>query len=248
MLNRPIYRVLCLMLALALAALLCGCSTTAESPQLYGMRQRSVYPGLADLDERGIARMVNQRVRLPEHPSAAMIWLEEGPVRSRYERDALLPSLTASLEGAPLAWVQAVPSALVPATGDAGVLDLRSVRSAAAHFQSDVVLLVQTAVSEQLVMGRNPIEGLLYLLEFGFSPFRRVVATASAEVCALDVRSGVIVACGQGAGPNGGHIAFVLSQADAQQELTREALRGAVSTAGAQLRTHLERSQAAAGH
>src|SRR5262245_37910251 len=133
MLFRRSQRILCLLIALALAALLGGCSTTAQPPQLSGLQRRSVYPGLDGLDERAIARMVNQRVRLPEHPSAAMVWLEEGPARSRYERDALLPMLTASLEGAPLAWVQSVPSALVPATAEPGELDLRSLRSAAAH-------------------------------------------------------------------------------------------------------------------
>ena len=59
MLVRPIYRILFLACALALAALLSGCMSVAESPQL----QRSIYPGLANLDERAIASMVRQRLR-----------------------------------------------------------------------------------------------------------------------------------------------------------------------------------------
>jgi hypothetical protein len=238
--NRSIYRFLCL------AAMLAGCASQAQSPALSGFSGvRSVYPGMTNLDERGIATLVRQRVRLPERPSAAMIWTEEGPARSRHERDTLTPELTAGLEGAPLAWVQAVPSALVPASGESAALDLRSLRSAGAHFQSDLVLLVQTEVSEEPVMGENLIEGVLYLVEFGLSPVRRVVATASAEVCAVDVRTGVMVACGQGSGPNSGHLTFVLTQASAQQQLTREALLGAVRSAGEQLRLNLVRARPA---
>jgi len=237
MASRTTPRTLCLVFALALALPLGGCMSTAASrPQM-----RSLYPGLAELDERAIARMSRRRVRLPEHPSAALVWIEEGPARSRNERDGLMPALTRALEGEPLAWVQAVPTALAPAWGDAGPLDLRGLRSAGAHFQSDLVLLVQTEVSEDVATS-NPFDRLLYVAEVLASPFRRVVATASAEICAVDVRTGVLVACAQGAGPNRGRIAFALAQAGTQQALTQDALVGAVSAASERLRTSLQRA------
>jgi hypothetical protein len=229
-----------------------GCTTTAVYPQLTlssHLESHAPYPGLETLDERGIKRLLRTRVRLPPRPSAALVWFEErtpalGRVgstpafRSRLERDPLLADLTRAIEGEPLAWIEPVPSALGSESEIRGGRELRALRSAAAHLQGDLVLLVQSQVNEKITSG-SWIEALLTALEQTLSPVRRSVAYASSEVCAVDVRTGIVMACGRGNASRIRRFSFVLGLGRLRPKLARESLIDATEQAGQGLRLRL---------
>ena len=229
--------------ALALASV--GCVTTAPTLGL----ARSLYPGTADLDDAQIDRALDTRVRLPRDPSGALVWLELpfGPGEiSENERLELQTDLVRALDEDPFGRVDVVPTKRRPlwAWREAEP-DLRAMRSAAAHLQADLVLPIETgiAVSPGLTSSGSPLGDLLLL---PFLPIAWAVgeptahAHASAEICAVDVRTSVILTCARGVGEAPGPALFS-GRSSPGLDYRQKAVRKALERAAVELRLGLSR-------
>jgi hypothetical protein len=174
-------------------ALLAGCT-----PPRAAFRH-TLFPGLERYNETQVRAALDTPIVLPRDPRASVLWLDQAPNWGTQplpdsERERLLDELRRGLTGPPFASVSIIPTAV--ATGDGDQLDLDDVRSAAAHLQSDVAILVVT--STEAVTEWNAL-AISYpaLLTRLVVPGDDVRVGVAVQGCAIDVRTGLLLDCVQ---------------------------------------------------
>ena len=116
----------------------------------------------------------------------------------------------------------------LPTTGAGGGTradegDLPALRSAAARFQHDVLVVVST--HRNRYDDWNPLAvTYLGILPVWFVPGDSLAVYASAEACALDVRSGLFLACAQGQGKAERALVTTIGREQRMRELSTAAL------------------------
>lgn len=225
--------------------LLAGCATFPPAPSL-GL-QRSLFPGLDSLEESEIESALDLEVVLDAPISAGIVWLSEGhrgSAESRreplteYSRTGVLQEALSSLRSAPFGVVAALPT--IPELSNSGPSDrtLEMLRSASAKFQYDVALLLQTGTAEE--RGFNPFAlGYLGLVTSPLFPGNDFAAASSVELCAVDVRTGVMLGCARGRAQEMDRVNFIWQQDQVRQELAEQTLRAALTAAVEDLRGQL---------
>src|SRR5512144_105923 len=120
--------------------------------------QHTPFPGIERYSEDGdFAAALDTQIVLPRQPRASVLWLDQStqwpaPL-SDGDRQRLLDDLQRALSGPPFAAVSVIPTT-DPTTADSQV-ELLEVRSAAAHLQSDVAIIVMT--NTQVAREWNPL-------------------------------------------------------------------------------------------
>jgi hypothetical protein len=215
---------------LLLLAASSGCMTRVSPPSL--TLERTLLPGLGDLPPERIADAYAAEVRLRPPVSAGLAWLEAG--LDEYHRTGVLEAALAELDQAPFSDVTSMPTASVRGDGDR-VDTVDALRSAAARFQRDVALLLQTGVADG--SGLNPLAATyVALVPVLFVPGNGVSLAASAELCALDGRSGVMLGCARGRAQRERRYVLSATVDRERRELEEQCLRDAVTAAAAELR------------
>ena len=233
-----------LSLVLLFAPLALGCMSRAVPPSL--TLQRDLLPGLASLAPSEIAAAYETRVELAAPLSAGIAWLREdsdGESYARlteYQRTGVLDVALAELRQAPFDSVSAFPTVLEDVSWrERPSNSLDGLRSAAASFQFDLAVLMQTGLADG--SGWNLLAaGYLPLVTIPLFPGDDLSLAASAELCAMDARSGVMLACSRGRGVREQRFVFPLSRSARRGELAEACMREAVATAARDLRTQLE--------
>jgi hypothetical protein len=238
------------LVVLLVAPFALGCMTRAVPPGL--TLQRDLLPGLASLEPSEIAGAYETRVELAAPLSAGIAWLREssdGDTFARldeYQRTGVLDVALAELRQAPFDSVSAFPTVLDDGGWrgrDGNSID--GLRSAAAHFQYDLAVLMQTGLADG--SGWNLLAaGYFGLVTIPLFPGHDLSLAASAELCALDARTGVMLACSRGRGVREQRFVFPLSISSRKGELEEACMREAVATAARDLRAQLEARVAAA--
>lgn len=224
-------------LAFALASV-AGCARRPDPPGL-GL-ERALAPELVALDEDGIADAMRSSLRLQPPLSGGLVWLNESFARTvagdedrrlvDYYRAGVVEGALAALRRAPFEAVAPLP--LPPESGDTAAREalLSRVRSASAHFQYDVAFLLETATAEE--RGVNPFAlGYLGIVTAPLFPGTDLAASASAELCAVDVRSGIMLGCARGRAEASSRTLFIWQVDRARRRLLERTLRDAVSAA-----------------
>ncbi len=231
----------CLASGLALlVALLTACMSVPVGPTL-GL-QRSLYPGIGDLRGDQINQAFDTTVTLRSPISGGLAWLSEGhqgaagsaPPLSEFHRTGVIEAALAALRKAPFASVASLPT--VPEVTDKPPSSntLEALRSASAHFQYDVALLLQTGTAED--RGPNPLAlGYLGLVTIPLFPGTDLGVSSSAELCAVDVRTGIMLGCSRGRASAQDRFLFPLSVNTHREELVEETLRSSVTEAASGL-------------
>jgi hypothetical protein len=178
-----------------------GCMTPAGAPKI-GL-DRSLYPGLGDLDASEIPAAFETRVELRAPLSGGIVWLDDdrsgfhGAALSEYLRTGILERVAVALRRSPFEEVGSLPTTSSFQRHDDGAPPVDSIRSAAARFQYDVAFILQTGLATE--SGVNPFSiGYIGLVTAPLFPGNDVSVAAAAELCAVDVRSGVMLGCGIG--------------------------------------------------
>jgi len=229
-----------LFLAVLILLVLTSCAYVPSAPQL-GL-QRTLFPGLANLSEQDITKILERQVELNPPLSAGIVWLTEstsasvgwGQPLNEYQRTGVLEATVGALRRAPFYTITTLPTVTGPAgQGDVG-RTLDGVRSAAARFQSDVAILLQTGTAED--QGINPFAiGYLGLITAPFFPGTDFAMATSAEMCAMDVRSGVMLACTLGRATREERFLFLWNMDERQDHVREEAVKEAVVDAASKL-------------
>ena len=186
---------------IGMVAVLGGCMHPRYYPSTGG--QRDLVPDMGSLSEAEMEKLRVAPVGAREPAAAGIAWILDRSGRHdddlpASERVALVRRLATALERAPFSTVEVLPT--TPGDGGtAGDTDLAVLRSAAARFQQDVLIVVST--HRNRYDDWNPLAvTYLAILPMWLVPGNSLAVYASAEVCALDVRSGVFLACAQGQG------------------------------------------------
>jgi hypothetical protein len=219
-----------------------GCASTPIAPPL--ALQRSLYPGLGDLDQRGIEAALSRRVALAPPVSAGLVWLSEaapGSMESatysaitEYGRTGVIEEAVAALRHDPFGAVTALPTIPIVSDGPPSDRTLDALRSASARFQYQVALLLQTGTAED--RGFNPLAlGYIGLVTAPLFPGTDIAASSSAELCAIDVRSGVMLGCARGRAEEMNHFLFPWQVDRARERLVERTLRSSVAAAASDL-------------
>ena len=174
--------------------MIAGCSAKAYYPAFE--LQRALYPGVGSEDADAIDDAFAKQVTLEPPLSAGVLWIEErGRFGSDYERAGILEQVTRALQQPPFGRVGILPT--TTERGDEGAPSLDRIRAAAAAFQYDVAFIVQTGTASDQAM--NPLAfAYIPLVTLPLVPGADLSVAAGAEICAVDVRSGVMLGCGIG--------------------------------------------------
>ncbi len=203
-----------------------GCMSKAYPP--LALQHQLVATGEA-FDATQIAGLLRATPSLPATPRVALVVLDsadaQGQLNER-DRSVMIEDLRKQLHTAPFASVVTLPTAPAFAYREGGGPPLDELRSAAARFQADLLVLVTTATTSY--QRPNPL-AITYLavLPLFFVPGSDVSVYASAEACGLDVRSGIFLGCVSGRDAAEDRYVPFLYAADAFPDLSRRALRGA---------------------
>ena len=223
------------------SSLLAGCMSRAVSPKMGGL-QRSLYPGLGTLDASEIPAAFKTRVDLHPPLTAGIVWLNDsrswGPSLSEYARAGVLKVTAAALGKPPFATVSPLPTTVDLERGAEGAPSIDVIRGAAAKFQYDVAFILQTGIAEE--SGFNPLAiGYLGLVTAPLFPGTDVSAAAGAELCAVDVRSGVMLGCSVGRGYDEARFLFPWGLSGRKADLDENVVGEATSDAAQQLLTQI---------
>ena len=236
-------------LAVLVAVLTSACAT----PPRYGeyVLERSLFPGLGEPGTGTIEEALDRRVALREPFSAGIVWITEDSNTSTnsdaerdfsdYERTGVLEKALASLRHAPYGAVGALPT--VPASLRSGedakqAAILQSIRVACANFQYEVALVLQTGVAVD--EGFNPFAiGYLPVITAPLFPGSDRAVSTTAEVIAVDVRSGVPLGCGRGRDADTRRLLFPWQSEEKARELIEESLARSIAAAVADLSPQL---------
>jgi rhombotail lipoprotein len=212
-----------------------GCTSPRRFPA--ATLERTLVPDMGRLSEADIDRLFRVRVRLPRDARVAVAWLNErGSTETvpEAERTRLARRLAEALARAPFAQVSVIPTTTAPATASGGDLDLPALRSAAARFQADVLVLL--SIQRNDYDDWNPLAvSYLAVLPLYVVPGNDLAVFASAEACALDVRSGLFLACAQGQGQARRRFVTHIGRERGLRALAREALETALGDVPADL-------------
>ena len=217
-----------------------ACMSVVRSPEI-GL-QRSLYPGLTDVKPEDIPAILEKRVNLKPPISVGIAWLRESPSGSHrwttplsdFQRTGVLEAAIATLRKAPVSTVSALPTVperdMMP--GPASTID--AVRAAAARFQYDVAILLQTGLAED--SGLNVLAvGYLGLVTAPLFPGTDFAVASSAEACAVDVRSGIMLGCSLGRSSKEERFVFPWSLSTRRENVREETIRDAVVAASREL-------------
>lgn len=177
--------------------MIAGCSLPQAKYPSIGL-QRSLYPGLGSGRREAIDDAFAKQVKLEPPLSAGVLWIgDRYGSGSDYERTGIIEQLLRVLQQAPFERVGVLPTTTELAGWGESAPSLDSVRAAAAAFQYDVAFIVQTGTASDQAM--NPLAfAYIPLLTLPLVPGEDLSVAAGAEICAVDVRSGVMLGCGIG--------------------------------------------------
>lgn len=203
-----------------------GCSS-ARRPAADRLIQ-SLFPGLSTAPAGGLDALYAQHISLPAAPRLALFWFDEAGTLPDAERTRLLQQVQRGISQPPLSVVTAPPTIRMASFTQSSMLDLDALRTAAARFQTDVLVLILTrtdAFSDWNLLSLS----YLALLPIYFAPGNDLTTYVTAEACAVDVRTGVFLGCAQGNGAAARRFVTPLGVDGRQRELvataTTEALR-----------------------
>jgi rhombotail lipoprotein len=200
--------------------------------------QRGIFPDVGHASEAELQQLMSQPVTLSEPVSASILWLDESygaPVAEvpEAERTRQLEQFTKHLAQPPFGRVSILPTTLE--RRGPGVLDLPQLRSAAARFQSDVLILLTTranAYSDPNILAISYIA----LVPMLFVPGNDLAEYVSAEACSLDVRMGVFLGCAQGHGDASRSLVTLLGRDSVLRDLAARATASALLNIPSDLR------------
>jgi len=187
----------------AILFLVSGCASPAHYPRID--LQRSLFPGLSDFKPSEIESAFDKKLELSPPLSAGIAWLSEGfgvegtgdTRLSEYQRTGVIKTAVESLRQPPFSRVISIPTVLAEKGSKTREDSINAIRSAVAHFQLDVVILLQTATEDR--SGLNPAAlGYIFLITIPFVPGEDLSVASTAEMCAVDVRSGIMMDCSRG--------------------------------------------------
>ncbi len=220
-----------------------GCTARVYYPET-GL-QRMVLPGLGELKDEEIRAQFEKTVAVKPPLSAGIAWLSEAPAGlrstwtetpvSEYRRTGVLNAALDALRQEPFASVSMLPTVSAD-FGQGQPSDMvRALRSAAARFQEDVAILMQTGVSESRGLNFFAL-GFIPLVTAPLFPGVDLATGASAELCAVDVRTGVMIACARGRGQVERGFLFLTQESHAREEMKERTLTEAAVAAAQNLR------------
>jgi len=211
-----------------LVLVLAGCSTS--------MLRNRTYPTLVPLDsvhESDIAEIIDEPLTLREPLSAALIHLDVAGPSGIENGGESVDTLARSLMGSPFADVTVLSPLLTRSVGASD--DLGAFRTEAARFQKDVLILLVTANREYTDYN---ILAPTYaaLIPMFFVPALDLSVLATAEACAMDVRTGIFLACARGHEES--QVRFVIASraGKARRELERRTFAASLTSLAGDLR------------
>lgn len=187
---------------------------------------------------------MSQKLAIEPPITAGLVWLSEAAAGSpeasaavpitEYARTGVLEEAVTALRQEPFGTVAALPT--IPNVSDTAPSSrtLDALRSASARFQYDVALLLQTGTAEDA--GFNPLAlGYLGLVTAPLFPGSDIAASSSAELCAIDVRTGIMLGCSRGRAEGMDRLLFLWQRGRARERLVERTLRESVASAAKDL-------------
>ncbi len=212
-----------------LAVLAAGCTIRRYSGIDDGYRR--LVPEMDALSDADMARLRATPVAARAPASAGVAWIVDAGTGDQplpeSERLALVRRLAESLEHTPFSTVDVLPTTSADDGSERDDSRLPILRSAAARFQHDVLIVVST--HQNRYNDLNPLAAAyLAILPLWFVPGNSLAVYASAEACAVDVASGLFLACAQGQGKAERGLVTVAGRDRRMRELSATALRDAL--------------------
>lgn len=234
---------LILTVLIVLSTFLAGCMSRVASPKI-GL-QRSLYPGLGDLDADQIQEAFEKSVHLKAPLAGGIVWLDDGasmygPSLSEYARAGILQGAVQALHVPPFNQVSVLPTTTEFRRSADGPPSIDAIRAAAAKFQYDVAFILQTGVAEDSGFNAFAI-GYLGIVTAPLFPGTDINAAAGAELCAVDVRSGIMLGCGIGRSSDEDRFVFPLQTSDRTTSLRETTVAAAVAEAASAVVTQVAR-------
>jgi rhombotail lipoprotein len=164
-------------------------------------RYRQLVPEIDALSDADMAKLRATPVAAREPATAGVVWIVDAGggdlTLPESERLGLIARLADSLERAPFSTVDVLPTTSARLTSNRDDAELPILRSAAARFRHDVLIVVST--HQNRYDDWNPLAATyLAIVPRWFVPGNSLAVYASAEACALDVTSGLFLACAHG--------------------------------------------------
>lgn len=230
------------LLIVAISVLVCGCAARAPYPEL-GL-QRALLPGLDNLKDNEIRAALEQQLEVAPPATAGVAWLNEAPGGWRgewyqtplneYQRTGVINATLDTLRHPPFSEVTSLPTVAASSAGRGDGNVLLSLRSAAAHFQDEIAILMQTGTAESRGLNVFAV-GFIGLVTAPLFPAVDLAVASSAELCAVDVRSGVMIACTRGRAEGRRNYLFLSQEARAREQLRESTVRAAAVAAAQDL-------------
>ncbi len=218
---------------IVLLALMAGCMIPAAPPQI-GVA-RSLDP---EMDLVGFASPYAPELGIEPPLRAGLVWAEEGGGggdAARKAQDRILAVALRRLRGSLFEEVAKLDNA-----GLGEPPSISSIRSVAARSGLDTALLLSTSGLTR--SGWNLLAlGYVGVVTAPLFPGSDVSAGATAELCAVDVRSGTVLGCGIGTAYTEDRYVFPLSVSDRRGELAESGVTRAVEGAVARMIDRIER-------
>ena len=224
----------------ACAVMFLGCSTLRH---LQPTRERAVFPQLTPMSETELEDYLSRVPNLEPPLRASLVWIEESSdgteaAMPEAERTRLLHQLASSLSAAPFSSVSVIPTTRRTQQGAVRTDDIEFLRSAAARFQSDVLIVLNTQSNDY---DHHNLLALTYvaLAPVFFAPAHDLAVYASVEACVLDVRTSIFLACSPGYGDARRRFVTRGGIEHRSRQLVVAAFEEAMSTLPARLRSNL---------
>jgi rhombotail lipoprotein len=216
---------------IAAATLLAGCMS-AKRYHAFDSGHRELVPDMTALSDAEITKLRATPVAAREPAAAGIAWIVDAGgdgdgALPESERLALVRKLADALERTPFSTVDVLPttSANGESREDSG--ELPALLSAATRFRHDVLIVVSTHRNQY--DDWNPLAATyLVLLPRWFVPGDSLAVYASAEACAVDVVSGLFLACAQGQGKAERALVTAIGRERRMRELSATALGAAL--------------------
>ena len=137
-------------LLLAMPVVVCACAARAPYPDI-GL-QRALLPGLDTLKDNEIRAALERPLEVEPPATAGIAWLNEAPDAwagewhdtplTEYQRTGVINAMLEVLRHAPFSDVNSIPTVAAGSTSSGGADLLQRVRSAAAHLQDEIAILM----------------------------------------------------------------------------------------------------------
>lgn len=178
---------------LILPALLAACTPPRAAFQHIAL------PGMDGFDETRVKAALSTPIVLPRDVRASVLWLDQsadwsGLALPENTRERLLDDFQRTMSAPPFTSVSVIPTALAAPTG--GDVDLDAIRSAAAHMQSDVAILLVTTTQTEREWNALALTYPALITPL-VVPGDDVRVDVGAQACAIDVRTGLFLDCVQ---------------------------------------------------